>query len=72
MSYYHRNDLRCASPSAFESGIFCLLFFRRSIASSLLTKSRSPHAEGMAQPHAEQREKGGVIINTFDKQRKFA
>ena len=27
MAYYHRSDLRYASPSAFESGIFCLLFF---------------------------------------------
>ncbi|MCY3683163.1 MAG: hypothetical protein OXH16_17340 [Gemmatimonadetes bacterium] len=27
MAYCHKNGLRCASPSAFESGIFCLLFF---------------------------------------------
>ena len=26
MAYYYRSDLRCASPSASESGIFCLLF----------------------------------------------
>ena len=40
----YKSDLRCASPSAHESGIFCLLFFRRLFASSLLTKSRSPKA----------------------------
>ena len=28
MSYYYKSDLRCAEhPSAFESGIFCFLFF---------------------------------------------
>ena len=27
MAYYYKSDLRCASLSAHESGIFCLLFF---------------------------------------------
>ena len=37
MAFCYKSALRCASPSAFESGIFCLLFF-------LLKKSRSPKA----------------------------
>ena len=39
MSSCYKSDLRCASLSAHESGIFCLLFL-------LLKKSRSPHAVG--------------------------
>ena len=37
MSFCYKSTLRCASLSAFESGIFCLLFL-------LLKKSRSPKA----------------------------
>ncbi len=37
MSFCYKSVLRCASPSAFESGIFCLLFL-------LLKKSKSPKA----------------------------
>ena len=42
------------SPSAHESGIFCLLFFRRLFASSLLTKSKSPHAVGTGVANASE------------------
>ncbi len=46
MSYCYKSDLRCASPSAFESGIFCLLFL-------LLKKSRSPKALKATNENAE-------------------
>ena len=38
MSFCYKSDLRCASPSAHESGIFCLLFFavkKKSVAEGI-------------------------------------
>ena len=67
MSSYYKSDLRCASPSAHESGIFCLLFFRRLFASSLLTKSRSPHAVGTGVANALKATNDVIGSNALDK-----
>ena len=48
MSCYYKSDLRCASLSAHESGIFELLgqLYPARLLFLLVKKSRSPHAVG--------------------------
>ncbi len=72
----YKSVLRCASPSAHESGIFellrqlypaRLLFFRRLVASSLLTKSRSPHAVGTGVANASEATHAVLGSNALEK-----
>ncbi len=76
MSCDYKSALRCASPSAHESGIFellgqlypaRLLFFRRLFASSLLTKSRSPHAVGTGVANASKATHDALGPNVLEK-----
>ncbi len=53
MAYNHRNDLRCASPPQGRP-FFASFFWAR---------------KKMKSPKAWEKEKGGIITNTFDKQR---
>ena len=56
MMLCHRNDLRCASPSAIESGLFCLLFV--AVDKKEVAEGRTKIKKVELSPHA------------FDKQRK--
>ncbi len=62
MSFYYKSALRCASPSAHESGIFCFLFL-------LLKKRKSPHAVGTGVANASKATHMEAEPNALDKQR---
>ena len=65
-----QSDLRCASPSAFESGIFELLgqLYPARLLFFLLKKSRSPHAVGTGVANASKTTNDALEPNALDKQ----
>ncbi len=68
---YYKSDLRCASLSAPESGIFELLgqLYPARLLFLLLKKSRSPHAVGTGVANASKATNDAVGPNALDKQR---